>query len=60
MPDLNRLNKRMKRSFQRQVLAQKIVPANRLNQLRNQSPANVIVEEPIRCPHPAQNLFCDE
>jgi hypothetical protein len=33
----------MKRSFQRQVLAEEIVPDNRLNRLRNQIPERLFV-----------------
>jgi hypothetical protein len=57
---LNRLNKQMKRSFQRQVLAGEIVPASRLNRLRNQSPAKIICDERIRCPRSAKKLSGDE
>jgi hypothetical protein len=51
---LNRLNEQMKRSFQRQVFADEIVPASRLNRLRNQSAANIICDERIRRPHSAK------
>jgi hypothetical protein len=54
MPDLNRLNEQMKRSFQRQVLANEIVPASRLNRQRNQSPAKINCDERIRWPHSAK------